>query len=149
MTYSIRWLEQDHVLLVTYQGDVFVREVEECNTKTNQMMDEAHDRNPFNFVHTIMDVRQRGELDRSLMNLNRLGKIINADGKSRPYFGWFIVVDSNPNVVMKFLAVTLTQMFKVRFRVFEDLKPALEFLKSMDAQLTFDLNNALSETEKS
>jgi hypothetical protein len=121
---DVYWHIEGHVLIVEFSGVITLEDVRESNQRIGEMADSVAEGTG---LHVIADARNRTEIHSELRSLKnfRDASALSDD------IGWLIVVDPNPDIVLRFVVNTLSQLASQRFRVFTSFEDALDFLYDM------------------
>lgn len=132
MTITAKWLLDNKVFLVTYQGII---EIDDLKQLTNDMVSMI-DQSDSHLVHSLIDVRQ---IERYPMNVVQ---IISSTRKllTHPRYGWMIVF-GNPDSAMGFILHTIAGAMRLRMRMFTTLVEAKDFLQSVDSSISLPTTN--------
>jgi hypothetical protein len=122
------WHVDGQVLVVEFIGVITLEDVKESNQRISELIDSGTRES---MVHLIADARQRTEIHKELRSL----KNFKEASSSSDEMGWLIVVDPNPDVVLRFVVNALSQLTSQRFRVFTSFEDATDFLYEMDPTL--------------
>lgn len=137
MLKDISWQQTGRVIVVTLEGLLTLDDVQQMKARANAMVD-ADGQPPM--VHIIVDASQRGEFAKDLRNVRNFRDVMRQANDDEALAGWSIVVDSNPDIIMRFVVNTVMQVLGRRFRVYTNMDEALDFLHMVDQTLDFDPN---------
>ncbi|MDZ4766342.1 MAG: hypothetical protein SGI73_17510 [Chloroflexota bacterium] len=97
---------------------------------------------PDAYVHFIMDVSEKKSIDPKLFNFHAIREIMNDSAGRRGTNGWTIIVEGQPNPVMKFVGTTISQLAKSQWRICRSLNEAVEHLRESDSLVALNLPEA-------
>jgi hypothetical protein len=124
MIQDVYWHIEGHVLIVEFTGIITLEDVRESNQRISEHVDSVAAGTGLN---VIADARNRTEIHSELRSLKNF-KDASALSDN---VGWLLVVDPNPDIVLRFVVNTLSQLASQRFRVFTSFEDALDFLHDM------------------
>jgi hypothetical protein len=127
MTHYQEWLIADKVVYVKFWGDVDVAEISVAFYRSNALSQESNNP-PIHFLHDWSAVTS---FPKKLHELYRLTKDVKGDSR---LVGW-VVVFGTENILMRFLGDVFFQLFKVRFKMFQNEDNAIAFLRGVDTTL--------------
>ena len=137
----IDWHIEGRLLRVILKTDITKEVFLEVSSTVKQELD-THAQPPY--AHIILDARERGDIHKDMLKLQPVMEAINEVLK-HPQMGWLIAINPNPNQVMKFLLNMSTGITRTRFRIFETIEEAYEFLRYQDQTLpNIDLENRIA-----
>lgn len=125
MAYEISWYIPKRVVHATFMGEITLAEAEAASELTAQLIGEGDPP----LVHLIADTTR---LERFPTNLNLLNRSASKH-LWQPKLGWTIVISTNSTT--RFISGIITQVARVRFRMFPTLNDGLSFLTDQDATL--------------
>ncbi|MBL8119070.1 MAG: hypothetical protein J0L63_17595 [Anaerolineae bacterium] len=134
MGYNISWYIPGRVVQAVFMDTISLEEAESASAKTAQFIQEGEPP----LVHLIADTTN---LDRFPTNLN----ILNRSASKhlwQPKLGWTIVISTNSTT--RFITGIITQVARVRFRMFPTLDEGLRFLADQDATLRDQILNTIT-----
>jgi hypothetical protein len=125
MGYEVSWYIEGRVVKATFTGEMTIQETESASEMTAQYIQEGQPPS----VHLIADTTQ---LERFPTNLNLLNRS-SSKHLWQPRIGWTIVISTNSTT--RFISGVITQVARVRFRMFPTLEEGLVFLADQDKTL--------------
>ncbi len=138
MGYEISWYIPGRVVQAVFTGVITPEEAEAASALTAQLIKEGEPP----MVHLIADTT---DLERFPTNLNLLNRRASKH-LWQPKLGWTIVISTNSTT--RIISGIITQVARVRFRMFPTLNEGLHFLADQDStlrdQLTASDVNAIS-----
>jgi hypothetical protein len=129
------WLYPGRIVFVDYRAVITLGDVAEADRRLSEMI-LASGQPP---VHVVADATHRTGFDVQMTQLKRhlWPKGTTATGKS--HVGWTVVIEPNPQPVVKFVVTVMCQITDRRLAVFPTREAALEFLLRQDETLPRDL----------
>jgi hypothetical protein len=125
MGYKISWYIPGRVVLVQFTDTISLEEAEACSDEVAQAIQDG--KPPL--VHLIADTTK---MDRFPTNLNLLNRSASKH-LWQPNLGWTIVITANSTT--RWISGIITQVARVRFRMFPTLQDGLSFLNDQDPTL--------------
>ncbi len=127
MAYELEWCIDDAVILQRVNGTPASSQTHESSQKIFQMIDNS-DRD---LVHLLVNVSGVESFETS-----KLEDLIHdtRDMLEHKRIGWVIVFGQNSRII-RYLYSIVTQVFKVRFRMFDSADGAINFLLEQDTRL--------------
>ena len=125
MGHEISWYIPGRVVYAKFTGEINLNDAETASELTAQML-QAGDPP---LVHLIADTTK---LDRFPTNLNLLNRSASKH-LWQPKLGWTIVISTNSTT--RFISGIITQVARVRFRMFPTMEDGLKFLADQDGTL--------------
>jgi hypothetical protein len=125
MGYEIAWYVPGRVVKAVFIGDMTLPETEAASELTAQFIQGGEPP----MVHLIADTTK---LDRFPTNLNLLNRS-SSKHLWQPKLGWTILITTNSTT--RFITGIITQVARVRFRMFPTYTDALNFLADQDSTL--------------
>lgn len=125
MPYQISWYVDKRIILAEFTGELTLPEAEEASGKVTIFVEYGEPP----LVHLIADATGMEKFPTQL-------SLLNGDASRHlrnPNLGWTIVISSN--AMTRFVSSILTQVTRVRFRVFASLEEGLAFLAEQDSTL--------------
>lgn len=138
MGYDISWYVPGRVIKAVFSGDINLQEAEAASELTAQLIQSGEPP----FVHLVADTTK---LDRFPTNLNLLNRSASKH-LWQPKLGWTIVISTNSTT--RFITGIITQVARVRFRMFPTFSDGLNFLADQDATLRDTIINNPTVTTK-
>jgi hypothetical protein len=131
MFVSAEWILEGRIILARTEGIFQTEDLVQMRQAVLAMID---DKGQEPYVHTIMDNSAKSGVDAKMY---KLADIMQATKPylQHPLVGYTVIVDNNIDPVLRFLGLTVSQIGKVRFRIFEQMDTALRFLIDVDATL--------------
>jgi len=129
MPFQVSWLVEKQVILATASGECTMTEVAELDLQITEFLRLSRQNNLTHLILYLWDVTK---FPTNIGEINQ-----HSDSRREPNFGWVIVV--NDNRLIRFVANVITQLTRMRFRNFETLKEATDFLKSQDTTIDWSL----------
>ncbi|MDX2136806.1 MAG: hypothetical protein SF123_01830 [Chloroflexota bacterium] len=131
MFVSAEWISEGRIILARTEGIFQTDDLVQMRQAVIRMLD---DKGQEPYVHTIMDNSSKSGVDKTMYKLQ---DIVTATKPylQHPLVGYTIIVDNDIDPVLRFLGLTVAQIGKVRFRIFETMDAALRFLVDVDATL--------------
>ncbi len=130
MGYEISWYIPGRVVQAIFTGTITSEEAEAASAMTAQYIQEGE----APLVHLIADTTR---LERFPTNLNLLNRSASKH-LWQPKLGWTIVISTNSTT--RVISGIITQVARVRFRMFPTLSDGLRFLADQDATLRDQLS---------
>lgn len=131
MAYNISWYIPKRVVHATFMGEITLAEAETASELTAQLIGDGDPP----MVHLIADTTR---LERFPTNLNLLNRSASKH-LWQPKLGWTIVISTNSTT--RFISGIITQVARVRFRMFPTLEDGMAFLADQDSSLNPLINN--------
>jgi hypothetical protein len=125
MGYEISWYIQGRVVQAVFTGTITSEEAAAASAMTAQYIQDGD----LPLVHLIADTTR---LERFPTNLNLLNRSASKH-LWQPKLGWTIVISTNSTTRM--ISGIITQVARVRFRMFPTLSEGVQFLTDQDATL--------------
>ena len=126
MAYEIDWYIPGRVIKAVFSGNISLQEAEAASEATAQFI---HNGEP-PLVHLLADTTK---LERFPTNLNLLNRSASKH-LWQPKLGWTIVISSSTTT--RFVSGIITQVARVRFRMFPTYADGLNFLADQDSTLS-------------
>lgn len=126
MGYEVSWYIEGRIVQAIFTGEMTLQETEVASELTAQYIQNGQPP----LVHLIADTTQ---LERFPTNLNLLNRSASKH-LWQPKLGWTIVISTNSTT--RFISGIITQVARVRFRMFPTLEDGLAFLEDQDSSLT-------------
>lgn len=126
MGYEVSWYIEGRIVQAIFTGEMTLQETEVASELTAQYIQNGQPP----LVHLIADTTQ---LERFPTNLNLLNRSASKH-LWQPKLGWTIVISTNSTT--RFISGIITQVARVRFRMFPTLEDGLAFLEDHDSSLT-------------
>lgn len=133
MAYNISWYIPKRVVHATFMGEITLSEAETASELTAQLIGDGDPP----MVHLIADTTR---LERFPTNLNLLNRSASKH-LWQPKLGWTIVISTNSTT--RFISGIITQVARVRFRMFPTLEDGMAFLADQDSSLNPLISTAL------
>jgi hypothetical protein len=130
MGYEITWYVPGRVVQAIFTGTITLEEAEAASAKTAEFIQEGQPP----LVHLIADTTK---MDRFPTNLNLLNRSASKH-LWQPKLGWTIVISTNSTT--RWISGIITQVARVRFRMFPTLSEGVKFLADQDATLREQLS---------
>lgn len=130
MAYHVKWLLENRIMLITYEGVVTKADIQNYLTETMDMRDRANARLGPNgpLVHTITDARRMTKSEMSLKESLNMVSIVR-----QQRVGWSLYIPASR--LDKFFASLGHQLVGVRFNSFQTVNEAIRFLIDNDETL--------------
>jgi hypothetical protein len=129
MGYEVVWYIPGRVVLATVTGTILPEEAEACSADMAQLIQEGE--GPL--VHLLVDTMN---MERFPTNLNLLNRSASKH-LWQPKLGWTIVISTNSTT--RWISGIITQVARVRFRMFPTLNEGVLFLADQDATVRQEL----------
>lgn len=129
MSYQVSWLVEKQIILAKMFDEITL---ESLVTMDNDLREHLRTGQADRLIHMIVDVL---DVTKHPMNVAQLNQVTNARREAN--MGWLIII--NDNQFIKFIVNIITQLTQTRFRNFQSIDEALEFLKSQDSRLDWSL----------
>lgn len=129
MGYEVSWYIPGRVVLATVTGTISPEEAEACSADMAQLIQEGE--GPL--VHLLVDTMN---MERFPTNLNLLNRSASKH-LWQPKLGWTIVISTNSTT--RWISGIITQVARVRFRMFPTLNEGVLFLADQDATVRQEL----------
>jgi hypothetical protein len=136
MAYEITWAVPKRVVQAVFIGEITLQEAEAASERTAQLIQEGEG----GLVHLMADTTR---LERFPTNLNLLNRSASKH-LWQPKLGWTIVVSTNSTT--RFISGIITQVARVRFRMFPTYEDGLRFLIDQDPSLRSVVTTSTSES---
>ncbi len=137
MAYEISWYVPGRIVLAVFIDTINPEEAEAASNKTAELIQEGEGA----MVHLIADTTR---LQRFPTNLNLLNRSASKH-LWQPKLGWTIVISTNSTT--RWISGIITQVARVRFRMFPTFSDGLHFLADQDSSLRDQLSkNEISPT---
>jgi hypothetical protein len=134
VAYNISWYIPKRVVHATFMGEITLSEAETASELTAQLIGDGDPP----MVHLIADTTR---LERFPTNLNLLNRSASKH-LWQPKLGWTIVISTNSTT--RFISGIITQVARVRFRMFPTLEDGMAFLADQDSSLNPLINKAFT-----
>jgi hypothetical protein len=131
MPYTVKWYIPDEIMYVHYTGVTTAEELRECLLQMRSFIESS----PRELVHAISDV---GDIVEAVPLKDSM-KIVRDVGH-HPRGGWTISIREK-SVLVKMGSALGSSLFKLRFRAFDTLDQAVDYLKFVDESLSWDKVN--------
>jgi hypothetical protein len=127
MAYEIKWYVEGRIIYDRLYGDLTFDDAVQTSSILTDYLGRAA---PLPLIHVIVDLSEmeRMPLEVNLKRFNQAMQHMKA-----PNLGWTLMITSHP--IARFLASTLTQIARARFRTFTSREEALAFLSDQDETL--------------
>lgn len=125
MGYEISWYVPGRVVQAVFIDTITPEEAEAASDMTAQLIQEGEPP----MVHLIADTTR---LERFPTNLNLLNRSASKH-LWQPKLGWTIVISTNSTT--RWISGIITQVARVRFRMFPTLEDGIRFLADQDSTL--------------
>lgn len=125
MGHEISWYIPGRVVQAIFTGEISLHDAEAASELTAQFLQSGDPP----LVHLIADTTK---LDRFPTNLNLLNRSASKH-LWQPKLGWTIVISTNSTT--RFISGIITQVARVRFRMFPTIEDGLKFLADQDVTL--------------
>ena len=127
----VYWLVDGRVIVAQYSDTLELQDVAEAVSQVIGLMDS--DGQP-PLVHVIFDASYRTALSSDVMNVKRVAALTE-DLRHHRLLGWFMVADSSPHPIMRFVGSVVSQLVMNRFRICASLDDCIQFLQMTDETL--------------
>lgn len=127
MSHQQAWLIQNHIVYVVFSGEMTAEDVGEAFHQSAEHVIESTDA-PVHFLHNWCDV---ASFPTSLSKVFKASRNTKAPTRK---VGW-VVAYGKYNRLFKFMGDIFFQLFSVRFRLYETLEEAVDFLCKQDTRL--------------
>jgi hypothetical protein len=138
MGYEISWYVPGRVVLATFTGTISPEEAEAASAVAAEYIQQGDPP----LVHLIADATG---LDRFPTNLNLLNRSASKH-LWQPKLGWTIVISTNSTT--RWISGIITQVARVRFRMFPSLEDGVQFLADQDPSVRENLSPKKQETKE-
>lgn len=138
MAYEITWCVPNRVIKAVFIGEITLQEAEAASELTANLIQESDQP----LVHLVADTTR---LDRFPTNLNLLNRSASKH-LWQPKLGWTIVVSTNSTT--RFISGIITQVARVRFRMFPTIEDGLLFLGDQDPATRDLISESLNQPGK-
>ena len=125
MPYEVSWFIEKRIVKAVLTGDLTIRDAEAASLKTSEFILKGQPP----LVHLIADTTNLGKFPTNL-------SLINGEASHHlrnPMIGWTIVISSS--TATRFVSSIMTQVTRVRFRMFSTWDQSIEFLLRQDETL--------------
>lgn len=126
MGHYAKWLVENRILFFRLNGEVKVQDIPEADALVCDYLDKGTP-----LIHMIIDVDKLEKFPVSLALLKRKTHFVQ-----HPALGWALLVGKLG--IMRFIAVPLASMFKLRYKHFDTLGMAVDFLKEQDKTIDWE-----------
>ncbi len=126
MTVRVKWLIPGALIFEKVEGTVKLEEADEFATQETTLINQS-DRP---LVHSMVDLSNLTTLP---TNIKQIAQRVTPAFK-HPHMGWLIAY-GHDNKLIKYVIAIVTGIFKVRYRLFDTVEEAIEFLMSQDQDL--------------
>jgi hypothetical protein len=129
MPYQTSWYQEKRVIYIRVWGDVTIDEIHEMSEEQGQYLNQGKP-----LVHSISDITHVQSFPNNLAQLRD-----SMQASRHPNVGWILIV--GPTTPLKrFFTSMLTQILipKARFRMFDKMEEAVNFLKDVDSTFVPD-----------
>ena len=126
MPYEVSWFIERRVVRAVLTGDLTIRDAEAASLLTSQFILKGQPP----LVHLIADTTGLGKFPTNL-------SLINGEASHHlrnPNIGWTIVISSS--TATRFVSSIMTQVTRVRFRMFSTWDQSIAFLLQQDETLS-------------
>jgi hypothetical protein len=130
MGYEVSWYIPGRVVLATVTGTIAPEEAEACSAEMAQLIQEGE--GPM--VHLLVDTMN---MERFPTNLNLLNRSASKH-LWQPKLGWTIVISTNSTT--RWISGIITQVARVRFRMFPAIDDGVLFLADQDPSVREQLS---------
>lgn len=125
MPYEVSWFIERRVVYSVLKGDLNLRDAEAASLMTSIYIDKSLPPS----VHLIVDTTELKKFPTNLSLIN-----VEASHHLRnPALGWTVVISSSN--ATRFVSTVMTQVARVRFRMFSTLDQSVNFLLKQDSSL--------------
>jgi len=131
MGYEISWYVPGRIVQAVFIGTITSEEAETASTLTAEFIQNGEPP----MVHLIADTTK---LERFPTNLNLLNRSASKH-LWQPSLGWTIVISTNSTT--RWISGIITQVARVRFRMFPTFNEGLKFLADQDSTLRNQLSS--------
>lgn len=121
MLHEIKWIVSGQILGIQFSGVMNRAQVQEMNQRAMAMLD-AEGLAPA--AHVIIDVSLVKQYERDTMSVELLHDVV----ERHRLVDWIVIVDPNPNAIVRFVGLTLCSLMKFRYHVTKTLDDATAFL---------------------
>ncbi len=125
MPYEVSWFVERRIVSTVLTGDLSLRDAEAASLRTSEYLLKGLPP----LVHLIADTTQ---LEKFPTNLSLIGGEASHHLRN-PLLGWTIVISSS--TATRFVSSVMTQVARVRFRMFATWDQSIEFLLQHDHSL--------------
>ncbi|MBI1281477.1 MAG: hypothetical protein GC179_25345 [Anaerolineaceae bacterium] len=125
MPYEVSWYIERRVVSTVLTGDLSLRDAESASLLTSEFILKGQPP----LVHLIADTTNLGKFPTNLSLLN--GEA--SHHLRNPLLGWMIVISSS--TATRFVSSIMTQVARVRFRMFATWDQSIDFLLNQDETL--------------
>ena len=122
MGYKVSWYIPGRVVIATVSGTILAEEAEACSAEMAELIQEGE--GPL--VHLLVDTMN---MERFPTNLNLLNRSASKH-LWQPKLGWTIVISTNSTT--RWISGIITQVARVRFRMFTTIEEGALFLADQD-----------------
>lgn len=126
MSVDVSWFIKGRVILLRFEGDVTLKDVQRINREVMIYFHRADSA----FVHMILDTTRVGS--RYPRNIRKIAELSTAH--RHPAMGWLISFGGNPTV-LSLIEHLVAQLLGLRYRRVRTMEEALFFLKQVDRTL--------------
>ena len=126
MPYRLSWYQEKRIVLAVVMG---VYAVEEAEAYSQELIDKYLERGQAP-VHLIGDTLKMRQFPTSLITVQQ----INERWLRHRNLGWVVAIGNN-NILLNFVAATVTKVIGVNLRMVATYAEAIETLKNVDATL--------------
>ena len=135
MSFQVEWLVKQQIILARDSGEITVDLLAMQDVQIIELLAESRQNN---LTHVIVDLRAVTKFPTNIGEINQY-----ANTRKQANLGWILVV--NDNRLIRFVANVVTQLTKTRFRNFDSMEEAIDFLKTQDSTIDWSLLVALDD----
>jgi len=134
MSISFKWYVPNQVAHAKLEGQITIEDLKTGNKTMSKWIEES----PARMVHVIFNATDMNGVAFSLSQSLATLKYLNHER-----MGGYLVYGLPPSQVriVKFLGTIITQLTRARFRTFDTLENAYEYLKQLDSTLPESASN--------
>lgn len=129
MANELTWMLEGRVLLISAMGDIAIEELRQMDSDILEMINST---DHSEWIHIVIDMRQVTQFPHNLQQIKQA--LTHVDN---PHLGWKIMIGAGS--ITTFIANTVTQIARARFRAFSTMQEGLDFLTARDSALPKEL----------
>lgn len=139
MPYSVNWLIENEIIFVRYSGVMTTEDLRACLLESQRYV-ESSPRALVHVINDVGDVVEQVSMKDSMTVIREVG--------NHPRAGWAFSIREKSKMI-KMSSGLGASVFKIRYRAFDTLDEALEYLKGFDSAISWDqLDRSVMEPVK-
>ena len=125
MYHGLMWLKDQRVIIVHFEGNLTIEEIESYDKAIQQQLDLAAEK-----VHVVADLTKVTQFP---VNMMRVREVLHYHKHSR--LGWHVLVNERPNPLMNFFATAISNVAGLKVQHARTLEEAVTTLSRVDMTL--------------